>query len=117
MMHGAERVHVMRQLRHLDVRKFGGAAGGDVLGGVGDAQQRPGERAREKPGDETCRHHHEEAGGRDGPLDGVDLGVHHNQRRGDARDRNPRRSVPDRDVELAFIGGRAQALVHSDSAR
>ena len=116
VMHRAQRVDLVGQLGNAHVGEFRRPTGGDVSRRVGNADQGPGQRAREQPGDEPGRQQHDQSSCGDGSLDGMDLCVHDREGRGDAHHGEPRRPVPDRHVHLPFVGRGAQAFVHSHAA-
>ena len=112
MVHRAQGIHMIRELRHAYVGKLRRAARGDIPRRGGDVEQRPRQETREQPRDERSREQHHEAGGRDGSLPGVHLRVDNGKRCRDAHDGEAGRATPDGDIHLPFVGRCAQPLVH-----
>ena len=112
MMHRAQGIHMIRELRHAYVGKLRRAARGDIPRRGGDVEQRPRQEPREHPRDERGREQHHEAGGRDGSLPRVHLRVDDREGCRHAYDGEAGRATPDGDIHLPFVGRCAQPLVH-----
>ena len=80
VMHRAQCVHVVRQLRHAHVRELRGTTHGNVVRRARDSDQRPSERPRHYPGDESRREEEHQARGGDRLLNRMNLGIHARQR-------------------------------------